>query len=371
MKTVLYLHSKLHNSGGAIDKLRRFFPTVNIVPIYFPENVQVDEKQISGSEYVVTHSKVKEFVKNFDFSSVVAIHAGFMTGDKVTFIKSAPQSIKVIWAIPGGDLYNRYLRYMGYPLVYNEKKSFLKFFGGILRGFTRRQEFYYLMKRCSAIICAHCDYKLIQKYNRSGYTTPEHIYSTAYSMEKVMGPLYGLPFEKHEGNSLIVGNSASFTNNHLYVLEQLSKTDLADCKVSVIMSYGHSSPAYRKAVQEKYAAKFRGNLNMISDYLPLEKYNELLMSATHFIYGNWRQEAVGNILTALYLGGKVFLSEKNPLLEAFLGQGLKIFCLEKIGDDFLSPLSDEDKQKNRERVSTLYNDSRGQLLLKGLSPYYS
>ena len=40
-----------------------------------------------------------------------------------------------------------------------------------------------------------------------------------------------------------------------------------------------------------------------------------LLSADVFIYGNWRQEAVGNILIALFIGGKVFLDEKNPLLK--------------------------------------------------------
>ena len=67
---------------------------------------------------------------------------------------------------------------------------------------------------------------------------------------------------------------------------------------------------YISKVGEQY---FGRKFNAIRDFMPLEEYNKFLLSADVFIYGNWRQEAVGNILIALFIGGKVFLDEKNPL----------------------------------------------------------
>lgn len=361
----------MRNSSGVISRLRQLFPQVSIVPLLFPENDEAGHNIISGEEYVVSHSDVERFAREFDFSSVVAMVVPFMTNDKIAFIKHVPKHVNLVWAILGGDLYNRYLRYMGYPLLYKEKKSIIKFAGSILRMITRRHEFYYLMRRCSAIMSAYCDYKLIEKYNKSGNTTPAHIYSIAYSIEKVMGPLYGLPFQDHSRCSIIVGNSASFTNNHLYVLEQLSKVDVGDSEISLISSYGNTSSEYLEKVKNTFSSRYGNSFKMISNYLSLTDYNNLLKSATHFLYGNWRQEAVGNILTALYLGGKVYLSKNNPLFEDLIEKGFSIFCLEEIDSSFLVPLPLNDKVKNREIVSSKYNGDRINSLAEGLGPYFS
>ena len=78
---------------------------------------------------------------------------------------------------------------------------------------------------------------------------------------------------------------------------------------------------YISKVGEQY---FGRKFNAIRDFMPLEEYNKFLLSADVFIYGNWRQEAVGNILIALFIGGKVFLDEKNPLLKFYKDKGLVI-----------------------------------------------
>ena len=57
---------------------------------------------------------------------------------------------------------------------------------------------------------------------------------------------------------------------------------------------------------------------------------------------------MGNIVVALYLGAKVFMSGKSPLYEDLTGRGLIIFKLEDITQESLdTPLSRMQKDNNR------------------------
>ena len=57
------------------------------------------------------------------------------------------------------------------------------------------------------------------------------------------------------------------------------------------------------------------NFSPLLDFMPLDEYNRLQSDVSVALFGNWRQEAIGNIIVALYLGAKVFLSHVNPVYE--------------------------------------------------------
>ena len=95
------------------------------------------------------------------------------------------------------------------------------------------------------------------------------------------------------------------------------------------------------------------------DYLSLDDYNKVLLSANVFIYCNWRQEAVGNILIALYIGGKVFLDKRNPLLDFYRRLGIVIFSLDELNQNSIDTfLSDSEIQKNRKILDKYYSKER-------------
>ena len=101
------------------------------------------------------------------------------------------------------------------------------------------------------------------------------------------------------------------------------------------------------------------NFKVVKNFLLLDDYNQLLLSANIFIYGNWRQEAVGNILIALYLGGKVFLDKRNPLLNFYKSLGLTLFDIEELSDEHLnSKLSSETINDNRKILKQFYSKER-------------
>ena len=93
--------------------------------------------------------------------------------------------------------------------------------------------------------------------------------------------------------------------------------------------------------------------------LYIKYYNEYLYSCSYFIFANYRQEAVGNILCAFYIGGKVFLRKTNPLYEYYRQLGIVLYTLEDIDEEMLNkPLSDEDYLHNRSIVEKEYSNQR-------------
>ncbi len=161
-----------------------------------------------------------------------------------------------------------------------------------------------------------------------------------------------------EGNNIQIGNSASTTNNHEYAMRYLAKLELNDRKVVVPLSYSGTAE-YRNSVKKAGTTSFGNNFIPLENFLPLEEYNRLMTSFGVAIYGNWRQEAIGNILISLYLGAKVFLPKVNPVSEWAKRHNLIVFELETISQEAIdTPLDEASRKHNREILLELYSLNR-------------
>ena len=64
-------------------------------------------------------------------------------------------------------------------------------------------------------------------------------------------------------------------------------------------------------------------------------------------------------MIALFIGGKVFLEERNPLFDFYKSQGLVIWGMSELTEkQCLSPLSEKDITTNREILERLYSKER-------------
>ena len=74
---------------------------------------------------------------------------------------------------------------------------------------------------------------------------------------------------------------------------------------------------------------------------------------------HYRPQAFGNILTALWLGARVFLSERNMLYNFFKRIGITLYSIESdlnSGNQALwSPLPDDAVEDNRKIISSIYS----------------
>lgn len=121
---------------------------------------------------------------------------------------------------------------------------------------------------------------------------------------------------------VLIGNSATPTNNHLEAFELLSGHDLGGRKIIVPLSYG--DPTYRDAIVERGKHLFGDNFVPLVERMPLDEYNVLIAGCDVVIMNQRRQQALGNIGTALWTGANIFLDEANPVYTFLRQQGATV-----------------------------------------------
>jgi hypothetical protein len=155
---------------------------------------------------------------------------------------------------------------------------------------------------------------------------------------------------EQDGINILVGNSAAPTNNHIDIFKLLSKCNLGSRKVIVPLSYG--DPNYRERILICGRELLGDSFFPLINYMPLEKYNNIIASCNVVIMNHYRQQALGNICTALYQGLHVYLNIKSPAYSFFNKIGAVMHDIQHLNLKSL-PLTrvpDEDIAKNREAL---------------------
>lgn len=308
------------------------------------------------------------YVGDVDSYDKIVIH--YLSYDAARFVNSIRHNA-IYWIEWGADLYNGFLSRRGFKL-YNEEQIVIRSKYPYLSTklyrlfhflYTNKQfkERYQAVKKIRYFVpdSMYDEYPLFLKYypEFSHLVYKEFFY---YPIDYVLGDLYRC--SKVEGNNILIGNSCSYTNNHPYVFDLLYNRGVDD-HIMVPLSYG-GGEKYKQVVINSGKRLFGDKFHPIIDYMSLDAYNRLLLSCNSFIFGSLRQEAVGNILVALYIGGRVFLQAGNPLLHFYKSLGLIIFSFDDIEKSVLSKKLDGDLvNKNRQILERTYSSDRMKRLI--------
>ncbi len=147
---------------------------------------------------------------------------------------------------------------------------------------------------------------------------------TYYPLEFIMK---GIMNSIVNGNDILLGNSASSTNNHLEAFELLKQMVIGNRKIVVPLSYGN--PVYANYIQKEGEAQFGENFSVLRKFLPLADYNKVVQKCGIVIMNHYRQQGIGNILASLWLGSKVYLNGTNTMYHYLKRIGIRIYSIEK------------------------------------------
>lgn len=129
---------------------------------------------------------------------------------------------------------------------------------------------------------------------------------------------------------VLVGNSATPSNNHREVFELLAAYKDEDVEFLVPLSYGDDS--YRKEVL-KLGNSFLGrSFHPILDFMNAETYQKLVSTVSVGVFNHRRQQGLGNITILMRTGGKVYISRDGPMWGYFKGHGEIAYATEDIKD---------------------------------------
>lgn len=146
------------------------------------------------------------------------------------------------------------------------------------------------------------------------------------------------------GDNILVGNSASYANNHLEVFEKLATAGVGDRRIIVPLSYGRPE-SYRDAVVRAGRKHFGSAFEPVLELLPLNEYKRLLASCAFVVMGHHRQQALGNIITALMGGSVIVLDTRNPVHSFLRQEGAHVSSLSELPSTRLESLSLSDAEK--------------------------
>ena len=307
----------------------------------------------------------------YEDCQLLIIH--FLTPLKLFILKNKPPHIKVIWSVWGSDAYDHFTdQNIFEPLTRN----------------IRDKSLYQLLKPSILYTCYHFlryrvkpvrkELKLLQSFDYLITVLPYefHIFSEKFRLTaKYIDYSYGINnFDEFSnanlGNAILVGNSATASNNHLDVFEIIQNINK---KIIVPLSYGaYDYEDYKANIISEGRRIFNKNFLPIENFMQLHDYRELTFSCNTVILYHIRQQALANIFMSLFQGSRLFLNSKSITYSFLKDQGMIVFDLKKDYKLIGIELNKDDKQINKQLVLNLTSRKVIKEKTKGIiNLYYS
>ena len=101
-------------------------------------------------------------------------------------------------------------------------------------------------------------------------------------------------------------------------------------------------------------------ISPILNFMPFADYKRIIGSCSIAIFGHERQQAMGNINTALNMGCKVFLSATSPVFTFLKKLGVYVYSIQNdlSTSEINTPLTEEEKSHNRNILYSMYNEKQ-------------
>lgn len=266
------------------------------------------------------------------------------------------------WILWGGDFYP----YCNVKLYDNETMEILKKIHNNEENTlkTKVKEYISLQLRKKAI--KKIDYMLT--WNNYDYELVRKQFSTRAKLKYFMYPkvnnyevLDKISNDKNYNKDefvIQIGNSGSYTNNHISILRRLTKYK-AENNLKIIAPLSYGDKVYIDDVIKEGKELFGDKFQPITQHIPLEEYYNLLNRVDIAIMNHHRQEGAGNIITLLYLGKKVYFNKQVTTYETFKEWGFNIYNIEDIKKstfDDLFKISKEEIAVNKRIIKQKFND---------------
>lgn len=344
-------------------------------------------KFIKSTPCSVVNSKmvnIKKFASSFKKYEAVIFHG--LDNPQLRILNRIPEDITTVWLGFGHDYYdlitkNRtelfdlktkklfishgYRISMGRSFLINDHLAIVRAINKIKPFLLRRKNKRKLINKITFFApVLNEEYRMVQK--ALGHEFKPQLLDWNYgTLEDDL--VRGYENISLNSNNILVGNSASYENNHLDAFEILTKLNLQDRKIITPLSY--CDPEYRTCIIREGAKLFFNNFMPLTDFMPIDEYLNIISSCSIIIMNHIRQQALGNIITMMYLGASVFLKKENPIYIFFKKEGAIIFNLDELEKNhklFDFRLSEDDVEKNKDILKFHWSRDKSHLKTKKL-----
>ncbi|MBA6296950.1 TDP-N-acetylfucosamine:lipid II N-acetylfucosaminyltransferase [Colwellia sp. MB02u-9] len=150
-----------------------------------------------------------------------------------------------------------------------------------------------------------------------------------------------------------VGNSADPSNQHTYILDKLALCNQNNLNINIPLSYGDKKYA---EVIDRYACKlFRDRYLGLKELMTFDDYTKWLANIDIAIFAHERQQAMGNIITLLGLGKKVFVRRDTAQYELFISLGIYIHSIDDCDIATITDINEVENKINSKIVEDYFS----------------
>ena len=297
-------------------------------------------------------------------NDVLLVH--FLIPGSTSFLSAMSQQIPIVIQFWGGDYVSQLMPLpktflpLTLSLVYDtpSKPSWLKSFGRRalekIRRMKNRKNVLDALEIASGFLTILPEEKSIfpKKYH-SKHLAARVIYGNFASVPTQTG-------NSKTGLSVILGNSATPSNNHLDFLEPLSTCPYHIHHLILPLSYGDSS--YGESIRARFEESGL-TTTVLKDLMPLHEYEALMNQVDVLIMGHLRQQGLGNILKALQQGKTVYLHPKGVNYRHFKSHGFTVRSTSDLAKG-IDIISEKEQHRNADLVSQFWDIEQGQIQMK-------
>lgn len=157
--------------------------------------------------------------------------------------------------------------------------------------------------------------------------------------------------ENGEIITVLVGNSATESNQHSEAFRILEKFKSENIRIICPLSYGDT--LYAETVVKLGTSIFEDKFLALTNYMDREAYYHVLSEVDVAIFNNNRQQAMANISVTLGLGCKVYIRSDTSMWQTYSNERnyviFKVEDISHLGFSEFYNFSDEDKEHNFRR----------------------
>lgn len=164
---------------------------------------------------------------------------------------------------------------------------------------------------------------------------------------------YDLPVHEsqHDTTNVLVGNSATTTNNHSHIFSKLADKISKDIKIYCPLSYGDKN--YAQQIAQLGKQIFNTKFEALDSFMPFNEYQQFLSQMDFAVFDAERQQGFSNLLYLLGMGKKVFINKRSNLGPYFSDLGISVYDSENIE---LVPLTTEVRVKNMQNIRRTFTE---------------
>ena len=191
------------------------------------------------------------------------------------------------------------------------------------------------------------DYELVKKWYKAKaemhncFMYPSNLFKEIPKLDKV---------NRDCAINIMIGNSADPTNNHIEILEKLRKFKSQDISIYAPLSYADDTHA--KLVTKKGIEIFGDKFIPLTEFMDTDKYVEFLNNIDIAIFAHNRQQGMGNTISLLGMGKKVYMKNDITPWTLFGEIGVKVFDFNSID---LVPINSEVMNENIKIIKSYFS----------------